>query len=130
MYYEENVFAKRLRDAREELGLMQKEMANKLNMPITTYNGYETGKRSPSLDIVKHIADMLDISTDYLLGRTNRKINISNLREEELIEKLNPTDEMRELLEHFNKLDEDSKDKALKIVKLFSEENNSKISKK
>lgn len=125
MCYEENVFAKRLRDAREELGLMQKEMASKLSMPITTYNGYETGKRSPSLDIVKHIADMLDISTDYLLGRTNIKINISNLREEELIEKLNPTNDMRELLEHFSKLDSEAKDRALKIVKLFSEENNS-----
>ncbi|EQF24575.1 hypothetical protein QEW_2546 [Clostridioides difficile CD160] len=36
-----------------------------------------------------------------------------------MIEKLNPTDEMRELLEHFNKLDKDSKDKALKIVRFF-----------
>lgn len=36
MNYEENVFAKRLREVREDLNLMQKEMAKKLDMPITT----------------------------------------------------------------------------------------------
>ncbi len=51
MNYEENVFAKRLREVREDLNLMQKEMAKKLDMPITTYNGYETGKRSQLLSL-------------------------------------------------------------------------------
>ncbi|MBH9822411.1 helix-turn-helix domain-containing protein, partial [Clostridioides difficile] len=53
MYKDEsNIFSKRLREEREELGLMQKEMANKLSLPANTYNGYETGKRSPALDVV------------------------------------------------------------------------------
>ena len=57
------IFANRLRKERECLGLMQKEMAQKLNIPPNTYNGYETGKRSPNLDI----------SVDYLLGRTDER---------------------------------------------------------
>ncbi|MBT2156552.1 helix-turn-helix domain-containing protein [Clostridioides difficile] len=94
-------------------------MANKLSLPANTYNGYETGKRSPALDVVRHIADTLDISTDYLLGRTNIKINISNITEKELIKKLNPSDDMKEILDIFSELDDDSKNKALKIAKLF-----------
>lgn len=67
------IFANRLRKERECLGLMQKEMAQKLNIPPNTYNGYETGKRSPNLEVAKHISDTLDISVDYLLGRTDER---------------------------------------------------------
>lgn len=70
---EKLIFATRLRQEREELGLMQKEMAQKLNIPSNTYNGYETGKRSPNLEVAKQISDALDISVDYLIGRTNER---------------------------------------------------------
>ena len=68
-----SVFSKRLRSEREKLGLKQKEMAEKLNMPSNTYNGYETGKRIPALDIARDIADVLNVTTDYLLGRTQER---------------------------------------------------------
>lgn len=67
------MFATRLRIERESLGLKQKEMADKLNIPANTYNGYETGKRSPSLEVTKEIADFLEVSVDYLLGRTDER---------------------------------------------------------
>lgn len=70
-----NIFANRLRAEREFLGLKQKEMADKLNIPHNTYNGYETGKRSPSLGVAKEIADFLNVSLDYLLGESNTKHN-------------------------------------------------------
>ena len=73
---EKLIFANRLRQERERLGLMQKEMAQKLEIPPNTYNGYETGKRSPNLEVARHISDTLEISVDYLLGRTDeRNIN-------------------------------------------------------
>lgn len=75
---EKLIFSTRLRHERERLGLMQKEMAQKLDIPPNTYNGYETGKRSPNLEVAKHISDTLDISVDYLLGRTNER----NLKKE------------------------------------------------
>ncbi len=81
---EKLIFSIRLRHERERLGLMQKEMAQKLDIPPNTYNGYETGKRSPNLEVAKHISDTLDISVDYLLGRTNER----NLKKEKT--KLDP----------------------------------------
>lgn len=66
-----DIFAKRLREERNRLGLLQKEMAAKLNMPPNTYNGYETGKRLPDMETVSKIADILGVSVDYLLGRTD-----------------------------------------------------------
>ena len=70
---EKLIFANRLRQERERLGLMQKEMAQKLEIPPNTYNGYETGKRSPNLEVARHISDTLEISVDYLLGRTDER---------------------------------------------------------
>ncbi|WP_286315402.1 helix-turn-helix domain-containing protein [Romboutsia ilealis] len=70
----------RLRNERELLGLKQKEFAEKLNIPPNTYNGYETGKRTPSLDVLKQIAEALNVSTDYLLGKTDNR-NIETKKE-------------------------------------------------
>lgn len=57
-------------------------MADKLNIPANTYNSYETGKRSPHLEVAKEIVDFLEVSVDYLLGRTderNHKKEINNM---------------------------------------------------
>lgn len=80
-----NIFANRLRNERESLGLKQKEMAEKLNIPANTYNGYETGKRIPSLDVANAIAKTLDLSLDYLLGNTSKRVSDSPKIDEELI---------------------------------------------
>ena len=40
-----------------DLNLTQKEMANKLNIPIATYQRYETGKSPIPIDIAIKIAD-------------------------------------------------------------------------
>lgn len=63
-------FSDNLRNEREKLGLLQKEMAKKLGLPSNTYNGYETGKRSPNLEVAAKIADCLNVPIDYLLGNT------------------------------------------------------------
>ena len=60
-----------LRDARKEKGLKQIELANLINVSIQTISGYETGYAQPPIDILVKIADALEVSTDYLLGRSN-----------------------------------------------------------
>lgn len=78
-------FYERLRMEREELGLKQKEMAEKLKLPANTYNGYETGKRQPSLEVVAEISNILEVSTDYLLGRSDiRTPNVESNKEQKL----------------------------------------------
>lgn len=69
-------FAEKLRKEREALGLLQKEMAAKLNLPTNTYNGYETGKRKPSLEVTAQIAETLGVSIDYLAGITDDKSKV------------------------------------------------------
>ncbi len=59
----------RLRDLREEEGLLQKDVAKALGISRSTYTNYEQGTREPSLDMVVKLCDFYKVSADYLLGR-------------------------------------------------------------
>ncbi len=63
------MFGKRLRAMRMKHGLTQQKISELLGIALRTYQHYEEGNRSPSLDCLVKIADILNISTDYLLGR-------------------------------------------------------------
>lgn len=61
----------RLKELREEKGLTARAAAFGLDIPYTTYVGYEKGTRNPKFDTLINIADYFDISLDYLLGRSD-----------------------------------------------------------
>ena len=63
------MFNKRLRKMRMKRNLTQQNMADAINVALRSYQCYETGTRTPSYDLLVHIADTLDVSIDYLLGR-------------------------------------------------------------
>ncbi len=63
------MFNQRLRKMRMKSGLTQQAMADKLQISLNAYQKYEQAERSPSLDCLVHIADILNVSVDYLLGR-------------------------------------------------------------
>lgn len=63
------MFPKRLRQCRMKRGLTQQVMSELLNISLNAYQKYEQAERSPSFEILIHIADILDVSLDYLFGR-------------------------------------------------------------
>lgn len=73
------MFNKRLREMRIKRNLTQQIMADSIQVALRSYQCYETGTRTPSYELLVRIADTLDISTDYLLGRDdflNSHVNI------------------------------------------------------
>ncbi len=65
------MFDNRLTILREEMKLTKKEMAEKLNLPYTTYSNYENDEREPNSETLILIAQTCGVSVDYLLGLTN-----------------------------------------------------------
>src|ERR1700761_4283881 len=65
------VFSERLRTAREKRSLSQTELAEKAGFQPSAISHFETGSRAPSFDNLKRLADALNVTTDYLLGRTD-----------------------------------------------------------
>lgn len=63
------VFPDRLRCSREYRGLTQGELAERAGLQPSAISHFETGARKPSFDNLRLLADTLDVTTDYLLGR-------------------------------------------------------------
>lgn len=71
------VFAKRLKSCREELKKSdskwtQKYVADKIGVARVTYTAYENGTKMPAFDTINNIADLFGITTDYLMGRSEK----------------------------------------------------------
>ena len=63
----------RLAELREEKGLKQRELADKLHLSKSTISTYERDKHCPEYKILIRIANYFDVTTDYILGNSNKK---------------------------------------------------------
>lgn len=61
----------RLKQLREENKLSQLDLANKLNMSQQAISAYEKGTREPDIETIKKISDYFNVSTDYLVCKTD-----------------------------------------------------------
>lgn len=63
------IFQLNLIELRKLNGLTQRDVALKLGISQPSYIRYENGKSEPTLSNLVKLADIFDVSTDYLLGR-------------------------------------------------------------
>lgn len=64
-----NQFGDRLKATREARGLSQADLAERSGLQSSAVSHFENGRRAPSFDNLKKLADALSVSIDYLLGR-------------------------------------------------------------
>lgn len=78
------MFENRLKDLRISKGFTIKEIAQLLNLKERTYKSYENNEREPDSKILIKIADLFDVSIDYLLDfdvkaiQNDNALNLSN----------------------------------------------------
>ncbi len=72
-----NLFPQRLRAARELRNLNQGQLAHQSGLQSSAISHFETGTRKPSFDNLKRLADALNVTTDYLLGRVDDPVGLS-----------------------------------------------------
>lgn len=65
------MIGERLKQLRKEYKLTQTDLGNKINVTKVSISGYENGNRSPDTETLTRLADYFDVSTDYLLGRSD-----------------------------------------------------------
>ena len=63
----------RIKDFREDKDMLQKDVAELLNISQTNYSKYELGKINIPINTLKKLALIFDTSIDYLLGLTNER---------------------------------------------------------
>lgn len=88
-------FGDKLMQLLEEREISQKDFAASLKIAPTTLNGYVKNKREPDLELIKDIASLLDVSTDYLLDYHNKNA-VMSIKELSLISKFRELDKKQQ----------------------------------
>ena len=65
------MFAKRLKQARLDKKLTQEQLAKMVNTKKSTISNYENEYSSPSNEMLYDLANVLEVTSDYLLGRVD-----------------------------------------------------------
>lgn len=90
--------AQRIKKARNNLNLKQKELAKKANITEANLSRYENGLSEPKSAVLSRLADALEVSIDYLLGisefQNHNECDISKKSEKDLESILKNTQEM------------------------------------
>src|SRR6516162_932375 len=100
-----DLFAERLRIARATRELSQEGLAKRANLQATAISHFETGTRKPSFDNLRRLADALDVTTDYLLGR---------------VTDLNGLAGADKLHRHYDRLTSDDRDVADSVIEMLA----------
>ena len=75
----------KLRSLRIEKKLTQKQIAERIGLAISAVSSYESGTRYPSYEVLVKLAHIFQVSTDYLLGMTDkRNIDVTGLDDSEI----------------------------------------------
>lgn len=65
------IFGERLKETRLDKHLTQKDLAKMLNVTGNTVHSWETDKQEPSMTMILKICEILDVSLEYLFGKTD-----------------------------------------------------------
>ena len=68
-------FEKRLTELRKKYKLSQGDLAQKVGVHINVLGRYERGLAKPSIEIAAKLANILDVSLDYLVGKEDMEID-------------------------------------------------------
>lgn len=100
-------FASRLRQAREQSGLTQQDLAEKLGVTKSAVGNYENGVSSPKWDVLLKIFDILHVEPNFLYQDSFSL---------EFSKPVQLTPKQAALLESFDQLNEEGQTKAVEYV--------------
>jgi len=95
-------YGDRLKNLRENKKLSQQQLADKLKINRSTYARYELNQTQPDIETLKMIADFYEVTTDYIVGRTNyMQESNKNVSVNESHGTYNSLDEISKLIKQF-----------------------------
>ena len=79
------MISKKLRNLRKDFNISQVDLATKLGVTKQCVSNWENDNVVPSIDMLCKIADFFGVSTDYLLGRSEKRVvEVSSLTDEQI----------------------------------------------
>ena len=118
----DSILSKRLKQLRIENDLYQKDVARKIGITESGYGYYEQGKRIPDSIMLNKLAALYNVSTDYLLGNTDKKNTDSLTLDEELQQLLSDPNTLV-AFKDFNNLSDMDKQEIINFIKFKKQQN-------
>ena len=79
------MFGNKLKELRQQAGLTQKQLAEQLGVTKSVISFYERSERTPSPDVLRKLASVFHVSTDFLLDIDRvKRIDISGLDDNDI----------------------------------------------
>lgn len=79
----------KIKKLRVKNGFSQREVAKYLDVSPSIISGYETGERTPSVEMLLSLSNLYQCSTDYLLGREDTGLstglNVDGLSDDQIL---------------------------------------------
>lgn len=105
----------RIKKAREEKGYNQTELADIVGVKPAAISQYESGSRIPSTQVLIKLADVLEVTTEFLLGK-KKDLDIEDMLKMD-IEGILSNDSVRALFRDYKNLSERDKNTILSLIK-------------
>ena len=102
-------FGERLRKTRESKGLSQGELGQKAGLQPSAISHFESGRRSPSFDNLRRLADALSVTLDFLLGRESEPRSAGPVADQ--------------LFRNFGQMSSDDQESLARFAKVLAEKN-------
>lgn len=116
----------KFKSLRKKYNYLQSDVAKKLNVSTSAVGMWEQGRTQPSNDDIKKLANLFNVSTDYLLDNDNTSTSLSNATEDkELNKKIlqMAQDEFdRTLFKKYGDLSEEKKKLVMAVINGIIEE--------
>lgn len=105
------MFSQILKNLRAEKGLSQRELSSQLGLSANSICEYEKGRAEASIDTLIKIADIFNVSIDYLVGREDDFGIVQSSAPNYALTAIES-----EMLSHFRKLDVSAQHKVIGYV--------------
>ena len=124
-------FAQKLKILRNKKGLTQTELGKFFNLSKQTISSYENGGSSPDKEMLQLLADFFNVSTDYLLGRTDDPRTAEKIIADaagpdaelaQFWDKLSQRDDLQLMFKQVKDMSPDDIRKIIRIIKVIEDE--------
>lgn len=109
---ERTLFGTRLVALRKSHHMTQEQVAQKIGLNRTSYTCYEIGSSLPGVMTLCTLADIFDVSLDYLMGRSDSPKTAD-------VSQGHPTADELQLMEYYRRLSERQRHAVIGLMKTF-----------
>lgn len=125
-----HMIGNQIKKLRQENKLLQKELAEELNLTQQTISSYESNKREPDSETLQKIAQYFDVSVDYLLGISKERTPADKIKEAlssdpELLDfwdKLSDREDLQELFKKTKNKNPEEVKRIIRVIKAMEDE--------